>query len=224
MKRTSVILVMSGIVIAIYFFSTNSNESAGFSKYVSKKKTKKISKSSPIDISRQIAAQNNSKLKISPTKEIIKLDSRESAPSASFDFNEVAFTDDETIKVIDSLYVVQKEDFVPDSYKVIDKRSTFYIVESEYPVGDTTLAVVAVKGSKYLGVVTGILKVELNNFSERDTILSGHDYEIHTEFEHLNIVFYKLDGYEQAKAAYEAVKDLVPYADLEILQYERSER
>lgn len=225
MKRTSVILVLSGIFIAIYFYSSSSDESANsprFSKYV--KKT--VPKKNIVDISRDIAnqADQDPTFKIvSQKQKLTEVSSKSNLKSDTFDLRDIQFGD-ERIKALDSLHVVPKEDFVPNSYKVIDKRNTFYIVESEYPVGDSSLTVVAVQGSNYLGVATGILMVELYDYSQRDFILEGHAYQIYEEYEHLNRVFYKFENYEEAKTAYKSILGIVPAVELEILQYERSER
>ena len=139
---------------------------------------------------------------------------------------DIFFPEGEELVRLDSFYVVPLDQLNHDSYKVIEKRSTYAIVESEVPVGDESLAVVAVKGSRHLGVVTGVLKVHLQHFTQRDLVLDGFHYEISQEYEHLSRVLYKLDNYEQAQIAFSKLSSdpRVISAELEVLQFERGER
>ena len=234
MKRISVLLVLSGIVFSIIVWFTkhgSNNSSQSFSNYIPKKKetltTKSLKKSqvNTVDISRAIANRvekpNLDSLpkrypKLGTVKKGAALDTSKYLP----DFQE----GDDPIRRIDDLYAIPREDFVEGSYELVEKRSSFYIVKSEFALGDGSLAVVGVKGSKYLGIATGVVKVELFNFSQKDSILIGYDYEIQEEYQHLNRVFYKFDTLEEARLAYASLKGKVQSAQLEILQFERSER
>lgn len=224
MKRTSFVLVLSGIAFSIYFLL--SSEPSVKVENIKPKNTVVATNYQPLqnfnnpkNISRDIAAKDNLK---NQNYDFKKLESNEN--KIEIMFNQIQYKKNEDFKRLKNFYVIPKAEFRPNTYEVYEKRAAYYIVKSDFPVGNSDLAVVTVKGSKYLGIVTGVLKVELDDFSAKDKILAGHDYTITAEYEHLNRVFYQLNGLEESMAAYSAIKNLVPYAELEILQYERSER
>ena len=225
MKRISVILVSSGIIFAIYFFNTTSQKFV-FEEGSSVARTAK--EVNYFDKSQTAAKTNVENSRSVATKSSESSNQRvenQSRPEPiTIDFEKIRYPASERFKKLKNFYVIKKEDYVPGDFEVYEKRAAFYIVRSDFPVGSSNLSVVTVNGSKYLGIVTGVLKVELDDYSQRDEILAGHNYTITSEFAHLNRVFYQLDGLEAAKAAYSYIKDKVPYAELEILQYERRER
>lgn len=223
MKKTALVLLLSSMAIVIYFTILQESQDDILTEVTTKQTTsadeayKTSSFKKTKNISRDIANQNETRSKESKKKNLLP-------KKPEVDFDNILYEENQSFKKLKNFYVVPKRDFKPGVYEVVERRAAFYIVKSDYPVGDSTLTVVTVKGSKYLGVVTGVLKVQLDDYSNRDEILDGHNYTVLNEFEHINRVFYKLEGFDEASAAYEDIKERVPYVELEILQYERTER
>lgn len=231
MKRIVVLFVLSGIVFTILFslfVRNNSSSVSSFTKYIPKEKVESSSleRNNTIDLSRVIASrEKDTNIEHQPRRfKTISERNIASIKKISHGSEDTKFLEGESFRRIEDLYVIEKNDFTEGLYEVVERRNRYVIVRSESPVGTSTMAVVRVKGSKHLGIVTGVLKVQLENFSDRDILLDGHNYEISSEYQHLNRVFYQFESLEEAKAAYEDIKDRVAHVEIEILQFERSER
>lgn len=228
MKKALFILFLSGIGIYYYCTTTQDKDLVSDEHTVARDILKP--KKEFIDISRIIASESESKQKRSrvviPKSQPLKKRGQNSKVVTDIDLDKIVFPKNQDFLKLDSFYVVPIEELSGNDYTVIEKRRAYAIVQSDFPVGDESLAVVAVKGSKHLGIVTGILKVHLKDFSLKDDVLAGFQYDIAQEYEHIARLLYKLDGFNQAVNAYNKLKkdDDVFSAELEILQFERSER
>ena len=141
MKKLVFIFFLSGIALCYYLIMSEDEVLRTEKPVVSKKIIQK--KNKIVDISRIIASEKKAPkayirkeaLRINPisiqSKSSIK---SEKTNSEEVDFDSLVFTSDLDFVMLDSYYVIPNTELAQD-YDVVERRSTYSIVKSDFPIG-----------------------------------------------------------------------------------------
>ena len=241
MKKRYKILICSGLFATtalLYLINKNpENESLGYERYISKNKSEKnerenkSSQSKIKNVQERKNMSNRNISSVSPGAENIELNLKKlsQAKFAKHEFlndDLFVFEDGQEFAPIEDFYSVRKEDIDLSQFNIIEDRGYFVVIKSQQAPSVDILEVVKVKGSKKLGIFTGILKVKLNDFELADSMLDQYAHEIEETYPQIGRVFYKFYSYQETMEAFIFLKSHpnVNSVDVEILQYERSSR
>ena len=241
MKKRYKILICSGLFATtalLYLINQNSqDESSGYERYISSSSKDKIEKEDNSFHSKikNVQKRNNKSLRdissVSPGAENIELNLKKLS-QAKLTNNEFlnddlfVFEDGQEFAPMEDMYAVRKEDIDLSKFDIVEDRGYFVVIKSQQAPSVDILEVVKVKGSKKLGIFTGILKVKLNDFELADSMLDQYAHEIEESYPQIGRVFYKFYSYQETIEAFNFLKSHpnVNSVDVEILQYERSSR
>ena len=123
------------------------------------------------------------------------------------------------------IYALKDTEEIPDDYTIIDKKLGHYIVKTNQ-TPKNALGIVAVAGSKSFAIFTGVLRITLYDYEDKDVVLNDFDGNTAHSYEHLNTVLFQFDQFEKTMLAF---KDLegraeVKKVSIELLQYQRSSK
>ncbi|MBD64365.1 MAG: hypothetical protein CME62_04110 [Halobacteriovoraceae bacterium] len=231
-KSISLVVVVISLIIVVEYFSEDHVSS--FSKYYFKDKTREKDRDDVIDknkknaqVNRVVAADKNNDQprKIKPSRPSLKPFMRPAQVQAtdSHPFKVAPEFKGETIYadlfVVDNHYALDKDDFMPGDFEVLAQRGTFLIIKSDYPPAHA-LPIVMNEGSRYPGILTGVVTLKFYNYNLGVDELYKSGFEITQEYEHLNTAFIKVQGGKRAQEAFQYFQNHsnVETVELEILK------
>jgi hypothetical protein len=128
-------------------------------------------------------------------------------------------------KLLDDYYAVKKTNQNANDYPDSELRLGYFIVSKDNAPSDA-LRVMENAQTGRAAIFTGLIKVKLADISLADNLVRDFDYEILYQYDHISLVMYKFNSFEETMAAKKTIdtNPNVKRATIELLEYERIEQ
>ena len=129
---------------------------------------------------------------------------------------------EESYSLVDDKLAVLKNKLSFDHPAIIGEKPGYYLVSVDKFNGEGSKVVFNNRTKQY-GVFTGIIKVKLYDFADRDSLFNNLAYTIEDSYDQIRVVHYRFDDYEQTISANSSLQNStkVERSNIEVLEFER---